>query len=96
MSCADHTRRSLLLTALATGACLAAAKSDAAEQDQPGADLRPHKGDVLVVSDGEHEGEIVQPGDLTLGGLPVRARPKNPKLTVAATFVGKVGAPLGG
>jgi rieske iron-sulfur protein len=82
MSCADQTRRSLLLTALATGACLAAAKSGAAEQDQPGADLRPQKGDILVVSDGEHEGEIVKPGDLTLGGPPVRAFPKDPKTSV--------------
>ena len=53
MSCADQTRRSLLLTALATGACLAAAKSAAAEEDQPGSDERPQKGDVLVLSEGD-------------------------------------------
>jgi rieske iron-sulfur protein len=82
MSCADQTRRSLLLTALATGACLAATRSTAAEQDQPGADMRPQKGDLLVVSDGEHEGEIVKPDDLKLGGPPVRAWPKDPKTSV--------------
>ncbi len=82
MSCADQTRRSLLLTALATGACLAAAKSAAAEEDQPGADMRPQKGDVLVVSEGEHAGEIVKPADLKPGGPPVRAWPKDPKTSV--------------
>lgn len=82
MSCADQTRRSLLLTALATGACLAAAKSAVAEEDRPGADTRPQKGDVLVVSDGEHEGEIVKPADLKLGGPSVRAWPKDPKTSV--------------
>jgi rieske iron-sulfur protein len=79
---ADQTRRSLLLTALATGACLAAAKSAAAEEDKPGADMRPQKGDVLVVSDGEHAGEIIKPGDLTLGGPPLHAWPKDPKTSV--------------
>src|SRR6266481_2094564 len=80
--CADRTRRSLLLSALATGACLAAAKSVAAEEDQPGADMRPQKGDVLVVSEGEHAGEIIKPGDLRLGGPLVRAWPKDPRTSV--------------
>jgi len=82
MSCADQTRRSLLLTALATGASLAAAKSAAAEEDKLGADMRPQKGEVLVVSDGEHAGEIIKPGDLILGGPPLRAWPKDPKTSV--------------
>jgi len=82
MSCADQTRRSLLLTALATGACLAAAKSAAAEEDQPGADMRPQKGDVLVLSEGEHEGQTIKPGDLKLGEPPVHAWPKDPKTSV--------------
>ena len=82
MSRADQTRRSLLLTALATGACLAAARPAVAEEDKPGADMRPQKGDVLVVSDGEHAGEIIKPGDLTLGGPPLRAWPKDPKTSV--------------
>jgi rieske iron-sulfur protein len=80
--CADQTRRSLLLSALATGACLAAAKSAAADNDRPGADTRPQKGDVLVISEGEHAGEIVKPGDIPLGGPPVRAWPKDPKTSV--------------
>ena len=82
MLCADRTRRSLLLSALATGACLAAANSALAEEDQPGADMRPQKGDLLVVSDGEHVGEIIKPGDLALGGPPLRAWPKDPKTSV--------------
>jgi rieske iron-sulfur protein len=79
---ADRTRRALLLSALATGACLAAANTVRAEDDQPGADMRPQKGDLLVISDGEHVGEIIKPGDLTLGGPPVRAWPKDPKTSV--------------
>jgi rieske iron-sulfur protein len=78
---ADHTRRSLLLTALATGACLAAARPAAAEDEQP-ADMRPQKGDILVISDGEHEGEIIKPGDLKLGEPPLRGWPKDPKTSV--------------
>ncbi|MGY0574774.1 QcrA and Rieske domain-containing protein [Bradyrhizobium sp. RDM12] len=80
MHCPDHERRSLLLTALATGVCLAA-KSAAAE-DQAGSDERPQKGDVLVTSEGEHEGEIIKPDDLKLGGPPLRAWPKDPKTSV--------------
>jgi rieske iron-sulfur protein len=76
---ADRTRRSLLLSALATGACLAAANSAFGEEDQPDAERRPQKGDLLVFSDGEHLGEIIKPGDLTLGGPPMRAWPKDPK-----------------
>ena len=43
MACQDPVRRSLLLTALAAGACLAA-KPVEAEEDQPGSDERPQKG----------------------------------------------------
>src|SRR5882757_7530348 len=39
MPCADRTRRALLLSALATGACLAAANSAFAEDDQSAADI---------------------------------------------------------
>jgi rieske iron-sulfur protein len=78
----DPTRRAVVLTALATGACLAAGKSAAAEEDQPGSDERPQKGDLLVLSEGEHAGEVVKPGDLKLGGPPVHAWPKDPKTSV--------------
>jgi hypothetical protein len=37
----DPTRRTLLLTALAAGACMASSRSDAADDDQPGSDERP-------------------------------------------------------
>jgi Rieske Fe-S protein len=76
----DQKRRSLLLTALATGACMAT-KSVVAE-DEPGSDQRPQKGDVLVVSEGEHEGEVIKPDDLKVGGPPLRAWPKDPKTSV--------------
>ena len=82
MQCPKQTRRSLLLAALATGAFLAAGKSAAAQDDQPGSDKRPQKGDLLVLSEGDHEGEVIKPGDLTLGGPPVHAWPKDPKTSV--------------
>jgi rieske iron-sulfur protein len=80
--CADHTRRSLLLSALATGACLAAVNSATAEDDKPGADMRPQKGDLFVVSEGERKGQVVKPDDLKLGGPFVRAWPQDPKTSV--------------
>ena len=81
MVCQDPVRRSLLLTALAAGACLAA-KPVIAEEDQPGSDERPQKGDLLVHSDGEHEGEVIGPGDLKLDGPPLHAWPKDSKSSV--------------
>ncbi|WP_084305288.1 Rieske (2Fe-2S) protein [Bradyrhizobium sp. ARR65] len=81
MVCQDPVRRSLLLTALAAGAYLAG-KPAAAEEDQPGSDERPQKGDFLVHSEGEHADEIIKPSDLTLGGPPVHAWPKDPQSSV--------------
>jgi Rieske Fe-S protein len=79
----DHTRRTLILTALAAGVCMAASKSAAvADEDQPGSDQRPQKADVLVVSEGDQAGEVIKPQDLKLGGPPVRAWPKDPKTSV--------------
>jgi Rieske Fe-S protein len=80
--CSDPTRRALILTALATGACIAACKSAAAGEDQPGSAERPQKADVLVLSEGEYAGKIIEPQDLKLGGPPVRAWPKDPKTSV--------------
>src|ERR1700721_1204825 len=77
----DQTRRSLILTALATAASVAA-RPAAAEEDQPGSDERPQKADVLVFSEGEHEGEVITPQDLKLGGPLARAWPKDPKTSV--------------
>jgi Rieske Fe-S protein len=79
--CPDQTRRALLLSVLATSACLATA-SAAADDDPPGSDERPQKGDLLVISEGDHAGEIIKPGDLKLGGPPLRAWPRDPKTSV--------------
>ena len=76
----DQKRREFLLTALAAGACLATGSVVA--EDQAGSDERPQKGDLLVVSEGEHEGEVIKPGDLHLGGPPLRAWPKDPNTSV--------------
>jgi Rieske Fe-S protein len=82
-SSSDQTRRTIILTALATAAHITAPKPVAAgEEDQPGSDERPQKADVLVLSEGEHAGEIINPQDLKLGGPPVRAWPKDPKSSV--------------
>jgi Rieske Fe-S protein len=77
----DLARRSLLLTALAAGACWCA-RPAAADDDQPGSDERPQKGDRLVFSDGEHAGVAIKPGDLKLGGPPLHAWPQDPKSSV--------------
>jgi rieske iron-sulfur protein len=81
-SSSDQTRRSLILTALATAASVAASRPAAADEDQPGSDERPQKADVLVFSEGEHAGEVITPQDLKLGGPPVHAWPKDPKTSV--------------
>lgn len=81
-SCPDQTRRALLLTALASGACFATASVAAADDDPPGSDTRPQKSDLLVISEGDHAGEIIKPGDLKVGGPPLRAWPKDPTTSV--------------
>lgn len=78
----DQTRRALILTALATGACLASSSSAIAQEDSPGSSERPQKADVLVYSDGDRAGEVIKPDDLKAGGPPVRAWPKDPKTSV--------------
>ena len=80
--CQDPTRRALILTALATGACLASSRSSIAEEDLPGSNERPQKADVLVFAEGDRAGEMIKPQDLQAGGPPVRAWPKDPKTSV--------------
>jgi rieske iron-sulfur protein len=81
MQCPNHSRRSFLLTTLATGASLAT-KPAKSEDDQPGGDERPQEGDLLVVSEGERAGQLIKPDDLTLGGSPLHAWPKDPRTSV--------------
>jgi rieske iron-sulfur protein len=81
-SCADPTRRALLLTALAGCACLAAIEPAAADDEQPGASERPQKADLLVRAEGDRAGDVIKADDLTLGGPPLRAWPKDPKTSV--------------
>jgi rieske iron-sulfur protein len=79
----DHTRRTLIFSALATSVCTAASLSVAvADEDQPVSDERPQKADLLVVSEGDQEGQIIKSHDLKLGGPPVHAWPKDPKTSV--------------
>jgi rieske iron-sulfur protein len=81
-SSSDPTRRTVILTALATAAGVAACTPAVADEDQPGSDERPQKADVLVFAEGEHAGEVIKPQDLKLGGPPVHAWPKDPKTSV--------------
>src|SRR5947207_284573 len=81
MQCPFQTRRSLLLAALAAGAAFAA-KSAVADDDPPGSDERPKKGDRLVQSEGDQEGQLIKPDDLKLGGPPLHAWPQDPKTSV--------------
>ncbi|HEX2366532.1 MAG TPA: Rieske (2Fe-2S) protein [Bradyrhizobium sp.] len=81
-ACAVPTRRLLLATALAAGASLATRYPAGAEGDQPGSDERPQKNDLLVVSEGPNAGQIIKPSDLTPGGPPIHAWPKDPKTAV--------------
>jgi rieske iron-sulfur protein len=78
----EQTRRTLLLGALATTACLGCASQVQAGEDPPGSDERPQKGDVLVFSEGDREGKLITAADLSVGGPPVQAWPKDPKTSV--------------
>jgi Rieske Fe-S protein len=70
-----------LLGTLAATSCLVSS-GHAAADDQPGADERPQKGDLLVISDGDNEGQVIKLADLKQGGPPLRAWPKDPKTSV--------------
>lgn len=61
---------------------MASSRSAVADEDQPGSDERPQKGDLLVVSEGEHAGDVIKPEDLKLGEPPMHAWPKDPKTSV--------------
>jgi len=81
-ACVEQTRRTLLLGALATTACLGCSTQARAGEDPPGSDERPQKGDVLVFSEGDKEGKLITPADLPAGGPPVHAWPQDPTTSV--------------
>jgi rieske iron-sulfur protein len=76
---ASPTRRSVLALVLATGGGAAVLSAAVAEDDQPGSDERPQQADLLVFSEGDRAGKVIQPHDLNLGGPPVLAWPKDPQ-----------------
>ena len=86
-ACTEQTRRTLLLSALATTACLGCSTQTRAGEDQPGTDERPQKGDLLVVSEGDQEGKVITAADLGRGP-PVHAWPKDPKTSVVRSARG--------
>lgn len=77
-----QTRRTIILTALVTAVHASAPRAAAAEEEQPGSDLRPQKADVLVFASGDRAGEVIKPDELKSGGPYVRAWPKDPKTSV--------------
>lgn len=77
-----QTRRTIILTALATAVHASASSPAAAEDSPPGSDLRPQKADVLVFAEGERAGQEIKPEELKSGGPAVRAWPKDPKTSV--------------
>jgi len=81
-ACTEQTRRTLLLGALATTACLGCFSQARAGEDAPGSDERPQKGDLLVFSEGDQEGKLITAADLPAGGPPVHAWPKDPNTSV--------------
>lgn len=81
-ACSEQTRRTVLLGALAATACLGCSAQARADEDPPGSDERPQKGDVLVFSEGDKEGKLITAADLPAGGPPVHAWPKDPKTSV--------------
>src|SRR5437762_2037973 len=58
-ACAEQTRRTLLLGAFATTAWLGCSAQARADEDPPGSDERPKKGDLLVFSEGDQEGKVI-------------------------------------
>ena len=78
----EQTRRTLLLGALATTACLGCFTQARGGEDPPGSDERPQKGDLLVFSEGDLEGKLITAADLPAGGPPVHAWPKDPNTSV--------------
>ncbi len=78
----EQTRRTLLLGALATTACLCCSAHARAGEDPPGSDERPQKGDLLVFSEGDKAGKLITAADVPAGGPPVHAWPKDPTTSV--------------
>jgi rieske iron-sulfur protein len=72
-------RRQLLVAALVGCVGAAVIKTARAQDDEPpGSDERPQKGDVLVFSEGDKTGKLITPDDLKLGDPPVHAWPMDP------------------
>ena len=71
-------RRRFLVAAFAAGVGLAGGPPARAEEDPPGADERPQKGDLLVFSEGDRAGQPIRPDDLPCGGPPEHAWPMDP------------------
>jgi Rieske Fe-S protein len=66
-----------MLGTLGAAACLSG-PTTAADEERPGSDKRPQPRDLLVVAEGEREGELIKPTDLKRGDPPLLAWPKDP------------------
>ena len=72
-------RRRVLVVALAAGVGIAAGGSARGEETEPPSDQRPQKSDLLVFSEGDQTGMVIQYEDVPLGGPPILAWPMEPK-----------------
>jgi hypothetical protein len=76
-------RRSFLVAAIATAMGITGGPLvRAEEEDAPGVDERPQKGDLLVFSEGDRAGQPIRPEDLPCGGPPAHAWPMDPTTRV--------------
>jgi rieske iron-sulfur protein len=91
MQCSKQARRSLLPTGLATGAFLAAGRPAAAQEDQPGGESDRKKATCWFSRKGTMRGEVNKPSDLTGGGPPIHAWPKDGKTSVIRKGLNEIG-----
>jgi rieske iron-sulfur protein len=75
-------RRAVLCGCLAAGVAGLALSARAEDEEDPNRKARPKKGDLLVFLEGDHEGEVIKPGDLPKGGPSVMAWPYDPQKKV--------------
>jgi Rieske Fe-S protein len=74
--------RRALCAALVGGAGLSLLPPAVAQDDKPGSEERPQRGDLFVFAEGDREGEMIAPGDIPEGGPQIPAWPMDPKTRV--------------
>ncbi len=81
-SSAAHVCRRTLCAALVGGVGLSLLPPAVAQDEKPGSEERPQRGDLFVFAEGDREGETIAPGDIPEGGPQIPAWPMDPKTRV--------------